>query len=282
VAMTRAAERLIVAGFHGPRKAKDCWYDMARAGLDGAMAAAQAPWSAKENIWRLGEPWRAAARGAASDIIKRQEGAPAWLRTRARREQAQAPLNPSRAVAAPSKTEGGGARASRLEAGRLSHSLLQYLPDIAAAQRREAARRFLARNGADAPLEERSAIAERVLTIIADPRLGALFGANSRAEVAIAASLPRPGRPPTPFAGRIDRLAIDEEGVLIADFKSGAARGPTPPQYLAQLALYRAALAPLYPGRALRAFLVWLDNPDIVEIDPGALDAALAKLLGLI
>jgi ATP-dependent helicase/nuclease subunit A len=282
VAMTRAAERLIVAGFHGPRgKSKDCWYDMARAGLDGAMNTAQSPWSAEETIWRLGEPWRAAAKGGADDAIKTREAAPAWLRTRARREHAPAPLNPSRAVAAPSKTEGGGTRASRLEAGRLSHSLLQYLPDVAAAQRRDAALRFLARHGADISPEERKAIAERVLTIIADPRLGALFGAHSRAEVAIAASLPRSGGPPTPFAGRIDRMAIDETGVLIADFKSGAPRGPTPPQYLAQLALYRSALAPLYSGRALRAFLVWLDKPDIVEIDPGALDAALVNLLGL-
>ena len=92
-------------------------------------------------------------------------------------------------------------------------------------------------------------------------------------------SLPRPGRTPSSFAGRIDRIAIGEESVLIADFKSGAPRGETPPQYLAQIALYRAALAPLYPERSMRAFLVWLDNPDITEIEPRALDEALAKLL---
>jgi ATP-dependent helicase/nuclease subunit A len=282
VAMTRAAERLIVAGLHGPRgKARDCWYDMARAGLDGAMKAALSPWSAQENIWRLGEPWRAAGSGGASHAIKTREAAPTWLRARAGLEHAPAPLNPSRVVVASAAREGGGERASRLEAGRLSHSLLQYLPDIAAAQRGDAAQRFLARRGADIAFKERGAIAERVLAIIADQRLGALFGPNSRAEVAIASSVPRPGRPPAPFAGRIDRVAINEEGVLIADFKSGAARGEPPPQYLAQLALYRAALTPLYPGRPLRSFLVWLDKPDIVEIDPGALDAALAKLLAL-
>jgi ATP-dependent helicase/nuclease subunit A len=115
--------------------------------------------------------------------------------------------------------------------------------------------------------------------LIADPRLAALFGANSRAEVAVAALLPRPGLAPTPFVGRIDRVAVSEESVLIADFKSGAPRGEaTPASYVAQLALYRAALAPLYAGRRLRAFLVWLDEPDIVEIAPEALDAALARL----
>ena len=141
---------------------------------------------------------------------------------------------------------------------------------------------FLTRHGANVPAEERGVLIERVLTVIDDKRLAALFGANSRAEVAIAASMSRLGRAPAPFAGRIDRIAIGEEGVLIADFKSGAPRGQMPARYLAQLALYRAALAPLYPDRPIRAFLVWLDNPDIMEIEPAALDEALAKLLVLI
>ena len=104
VAMTRAAERLIVAGFHGPRgKARDCWYDMARAGLDGAMKAAPSPWSADENIWRLGESWRAAA-GIRADAVKGLQELPRWLRVRAAPERTPAALNPSRAVAAPVTT----------------------------------------------------------------------------------------------------------------------------------------------------------------------------------
>ncbi|WP_158815334.1 double-strand break repair helicase AddA [Methylocapsa sp. S129] len=279
VAMTRAAERLVIAGFHGPRgKARDCWYDMARAGLDGAMNPSPSPWSGDEQIWRLGHA-SVATGGLRAETVSDREPAPPWLRVRATPERAPTALNPSRAAVAPSTMVIGPARKSRLEAGRLSHSLLQYLPDIAAEQRRDAAMRFLARRGLETPVEEYRAIIERVLSVIEDERLVSLFGVNSRAEVAIAANTPRPGSASAPFAGRIDRIAIDEEGVLIADFKSGAPHGPTSPQYLAQLALYRAALAPLYPKRPLRAFLVWLDNPDIMEIDPGALDQALAKLL---
>jgi ATP-dependent helicase/nuclease subunit A len=115
--------------------------------------------------------------------------------------------------------------------------------------------------------------------LIDDPRLAALFGATSRAEVAVAANLSRPGLAPAPFIGRIDRVAVGEDGVLLADFKSGAPRGgATPAPYVAQLALYRAALAPLYPNLPLRAFIIWLDRPDIVEIDPAALDGALDRL----
>ena len=45
-----------------------------------------------------------------------------------------------------------------------------------------------------------------------------------------------------------------------------------------QLALYRALVAPLYPGRRVRCILVWTAGPSISEIPPEALDAALARL----
>ena len=279
VAMTRAAERLIVAGFHGPRgPARDCWHDMVRAGLEEAGGQFASPWSPDERVWRLG----AAGQAAGGVAVTPAPASPAvenpWLGRRAPIERAPAPLRPSRALTL-SAGKLGAKQKGLIEAGRLSHSLLQHLPDVAAPRRREAGTRFLAERGAAATPEAQAAILERVLTLIADPRLAALFGADSRAEVAIAAVLPRPGLAPAPFVGRIDRVAVGAEGVLIADFKSGAPRGgATLASYIAQLALYRAALAPLYPGRPLRAFLVWLDEPDLTEIAPEALDAALARL----
>ena len=115
--------------------------------------------------------------------------------------------------------------------------------------------------------------------MLARPELAALFAAGSRAEVAVAGALPRRGRPALPFAGRIDRIAVGADAVIIADFKSGAPVGATsPPAYVAQLALYRAALAPLYPDRPVRAFLVWLGAAEAVEIPPAALDDALSRL----
>jgi ATP-dependent helicase/nuclease subunit A len=278
--MTRAAERLVIAGFHGARgKAKDCWYDMARAGLDGVAVAAPAHWSPEETIWWLGET-RSASDEASAEPPRARVSPPPWLTARAALERVPSPLSPSRAIVGPLTGDGDPTRKNRIEGGRVSHSLLQYLPGIAIDRRADAARRFLARRGAALPLDEQEAILTRALAVIEDPRLAPLFGPNSRAEVAVAAELARPGFGPTPFLGRIDRVAITADEVQIADFKSGAPRGKTIPEpYLAQLALYRAALAPLYPGRPLRAYIVWLDAPDIVEAEPGLLDAVFAKLL---
>ena len=83
-------------------------------------------------------------------------------------------------------------------------------------------------------------------------------------------------------AGQVDRLAVTQDAVLIADFKTNrpAPRRieEVPPSYVRQLALYRAVLAKLYPQKSVRAALVWTEVPDLMEISAAALDAALAQV----
>jgi ATP-dependent helicase/nuclease subunit A len=83
-------------------------------------------------------------------------------------------------------------------------------------------------------------------------------------------------------AGQIDRLVVTPEAVLIADYKTNRpaprAVAGVPKAYVTQLALYRAVLAELYPGRSIRAALVWTEVPDLMEISSTALGAALAAV----
>jgi ATP-dependent helicase/nuclease subunit A len=51
-----------------------------------------------------------------------------------------------------------------------------------------------------------------------------------------------------------------------------------PPGYKQQLALDRALLGKLYPGRRIRAALVWTEVPDLMELSAADLDAALAQV----
>jgi ATP-dependent helicase/nuclease subunit A len=75
---------------------------------------------------------------------------------------------------------------------------------------------------------------------------------------------------------------VAAEGVLIADYKTNrhAPRriADVPEPYVTQLALYQAVLAAIYPGRPLRAALVWTEVPDLMAIPADALDRALAAL----
>ena len=51
-----------------------------------------------------------------------------------------------------------------------------------------------------------------------------------------------------------------------------------PPGYVCQLALYRGALLQLYPGRAVRAALIWTEIPQLMEIPVAMLEEALATV----
>ncbi len=91
-------------------------------------------------------------------------------------------------------------------------------------------------------------------------------------------ALPRGGS--IEVVGRVDRIGIREKEVLVADFKTGAPCAPAdiPASYLAQMALYRAALAPLWPNQRLRMLLIWTAKPSVAMFDDAHLDAALAAL----
>ena len=151
-------------------------------------------------------------------------------------------------------------RLARIEEGRLAHRLLQSLPGLPPERRRPAALAFLARRGGQLSQERRSALAERALALIEAPALAALFGPGSRAEVAFVAHIEGAA-----IEGRIDRLAVTADAVWIADFKTGASAMRR--EYADQLAIYRAAVGPMFPGVEVRAFLLWVDSGKFEELD---------------
>ena len=290
VAMTRAADRLIVGGcMPGNMNTvrKFSWYDLIVKGLGNSGLQIQQIETADGPVRRYARPGDVAARaGAAATAGPAARAAlPPWLLAPAPPEAfANDLLRPSDSAANegfPVRTgESTAARARALRRGSLAHRLLQSLPDIDAGRRRDAALRYLARNAADWAEADREALAAGVLDLIADPRFSPVFAPGSRAEVPIVGRLSRPGRPPALVSGQIDRLVVTPGEVLIVDFKTNQAPPATvaeaPAAYLRQLALYRAVLQKLYRERPIRAALLWTETPELMEISAPALDAALA------
>jgi ATP-dependent helicase/nuclease subunit A len=171
--------------------------------------------------------------------------------------------------------------ASALLRGSLTHRLLQALPDLPLARRRQAAEDYLARAGAKLAAKERAKIAEQVMLVLEHPHFYELYGPGSRAEVPIVGRVMVGGQMRL-VSGQIDRLVVTKTYVLIADFKTNrpAPRriAEVPPGYLRQLALYRAVLAKLYPDKPLRAALIWTEVPDLMELSGEVLDDALAGI----
>lgn len=284
VAMTRAEERLYISGFY--RKTEPsalCWGAMIEATRSDAFVAVPAFWDGNETIWRYQTPGEIAQPAAGADAAARAEIAvPAWLRTQAPAEASPVPpLRPSNTLAAgePDIPLPGSARHAALERGRLIHSLLQYLPEVEQIRRRAAAETFLGAQASGLERSARHALIEQVLGVLERPDLAELFGPRARAEVALAGTVTLPRGKTRDVLGRLDRIAESETEVLVADFKTGAPPAESVPQtYLRQMALYRAVLAPLWPGKALRMLLIWTQGPNVAELAAAQLDAALAEL----
>jgi ATP-dependent helicase/nuclease subunit A len=162
------------------------------------------------------------------------------------------------------------------------HRLIQSLPDIPPQRRQQAAQEFLNRNRKTLADSDRDAIAAQALALLADPDFANLFAPGSRAEVPLVGTLPRNGQPPYAVTGQVDRLLVGTSEVLLADYKTNRP-APTdlpsiPKSYKRQLALYRALLQRIYPGRNVRAALVFTEIPLLLEIPANMLDAELATL----
>jgi ATP-dependent helicase/nuclease subunit A len=293
VAMTRAADRLIVGGcMPGNMNAvrRFSWYDLIVKGLGDSGLQVQdieTPSGPVKRYFRPEDATDPIGTAATPAATTPPTALPAWLQTPAPPEAPPGNLlRPSDpADDAGQRVRTGDSlqmRARALRRGSLVHRLLQSLPDVATERRQDAALRYLARNAEDWTERDREALANGVLALIADIRFGQVFTSASRAEVPIVGRLDRPGCSPVLVSGQIDRLVVTPSEVLIVDYKtnhappSGAAEAPA--AYLRQLALYRAVLQKLYSQLPVRAALLWTETPKLMEISTPALDAQLATL----
>jgi ATP-dependent helicase/nuclease subunit A len=293
VAMTRAADRLIVGGClpGNMRSVRPLsWYDLITRGLEGSALELQEIETAAGRVKRYTRAEEAvpAATPAAAAPSPAPLVLPNWLLTPAQPEISPdgllRPSDPAESERHPVQTaESLTQRARALQHGTLVHRLLQSLPEIAAARRRDVALAYLARNADGWTDEERQGLAKSTLALIADPRFAPVFASGSRAEVSIVGRLERPGGRPVLVSGQIDRLVVTDNEVLIADFKTNHVPPSRPDEaprgYVRQLALYRAVLGKLYPQRVVLAALLWTETAELMEISASALEAELASII---
>jgi ATP-dependent helicase/nuclease subunit A len=305
VALTRARDRLYVAGFEGARGLpQDCWYNIVRDGLADRLE--EVATADGRTVWRLSSAQTAkpeAAKATPGDAAAAAP-LPAWARRPAPVEPLlTVPLAPSRL--APLESDAAGepvhqppgrladpailspaalAEDARFLRGTLTHALLEHLPTLPQASWAAAAQAFIASRAAQLPASVRKAIVAEALAVLRDPAFAALFGPHARAEVAIAAEIPHPRGlgPALRLNGKIDRLVREKDGILIVDYKTNRPP-PTDPAhvaetYLLQLAGYRLAVGRIFSQTHVRAAILWTDGPRIMEIPAKMLDEAERRL----
>ncbi|WP_210496145.1 double-strand break repair helicase AddA [Microvirga antarctica] len=288
VAMTRAKDRLVVAPYltAGKTVAPQAWSEMIRLGLGlkpGALEDSEGPFG-PVSTWRDGPP---ATPGTADptreDVVCAD--VPGWLAKKVVPEpEPLPPIRPSSALGAADRLtrpgDGPYAPEARLR-GTIVHALIERLPDVPPEHRHALALGFVKARAPRLAPSLRDAFASHALSVLQHPDLAPLFAPGSRAEAPIAGQvLTSTG---TLFvSGQMDRLAVRDTEVLVADFKTTARPpregAPVPAAYVTQMALYRALLQEIYPDKRVRAFLVWTAGPVVHELQDGVLDAALSGL----
>jgi ATP-dependent helicase/nuclease subunit A len=250
VAMTRAAERLIVCGFEGAKGVPNgSWYAFAQTGLGRRLEPDTAPWNDKETILAMGEAQQAASAVANPPVSTLS--VPEWL---TRPPVAEAKLKPQRASA-----EAFAGEERRRAEGRYFHFLLETLAKVAPEARVRAAQGISPRSFA-VDIGDAAGLRAAALAILDDAKLAPFFAEGSRGELSIGSL----GSGAVDF--RIDRLALVADEAWIADFKLGAEPLRPPLDYASQMAAYRDAVGRLFPNRRVRSFLVWSVGPKAAEV----------------
>jgi ATP-dependent helicase/nuclease subunit A len=261
VAMTRARDELYVCGCGNSGKSgTDNWYDLVS--VSPPIGIREIIEDGEVKAHRLGpDPeW--------IDPAPEKQGAemrfPSWLATKIGGK----PESVSRITA----SRGGVRNKEAAARGIVLHKLLGQLPRLPVHERRAFAERVASRNAID------SKCAASLADLVSNPNYAMVFSPGGLSEVPIAASL-RDGQ--LSVSSRIDWLVIGDDAVIVADFKSG---DPEPieetHEYARQMALYRAALMEAYPGKSVRAALLWLEEPRLEWLDSALLERAFALIPG--
>ncbi|MEY1557089.1 double-strand break repair helicase AddA [Yoonia sp. R2331] len=279
VAMTRAENWLIVGAAGDLGKDGDSWHDlvnigMAQVGANDALAGSLPILRHTHGEWGAGH-----LQHATDPLVTKVELPDFTPLPEVTRD---ATLSPSD-LGGEKTVPGDPAQADQEEAlaiGRSFHLLLEHLPTVPAAQRRDMAARVMAA----APDVHSEAVSQALIadaiTVLDTPALAHIFAPDARAEVGITANLPDLNG--ARIHGAIDRLIITDTHILAVDFKTNRKVPPSaeevPEGLLRQMGAYAAALAQIYPDRQIDTAILWTRSATLMPLPAQIVAAALARV----
>lgn len=263
VAMTRAADELYICGYQSGRNLDpQSWYALMHRGMapiaeiieEETLLIEETPKDFRiEKVIPLKECQKAVE-------------LPKWIWESAPAEPLPPrPLTPSRPESEEPVADSARAAQRSIQRGKIIHSLLEILPDMAAEQRVKAAEILLQRE----KISEKDILLREVLEVLNHPDFAPVFGCGSLAEVPISASLMREGIPRI-LTGQIDRLLVTPSQILVLDYKTNrrvpSSEQEIPLRYRHQLQNYAEALCQIYSGREVRAAILWTSVPRLMPV----------------
>lgn len=302
VAATRAEQRLVICGtqsgrlaarFSSPEDAareapptEASWYGLALRAferLEDKITTRPCPWRDDRELMVFGALPDETPATAGATAERAPSAVPDWLFTPAAPEHTRLVSFPSALdgeddgpVLAPRGGGEGGAVSPR-QRGLVIHELLQLLPALEPDARAKAAEAHVVRLAPDVAPDIREGWAREALAVMADPAFAGIFGPDARAEVPLRGRIGE-----QVYSGQVDRLLITPDEIFVVDYKT--MRPPpekaaeTPPGILRQMAIYRTLLQKSFPGRTVRAAILWTFAPRLVPLGEELLSPALESL----
>lgn len=271
VAITRAEERLVMAGALGKRAkgvaAPESWYSKILTGMEalGCEWQEELPWG---RVMRYCGTETPMAKSATSQKLPPVEltQLPSWLLVDAPDEvRPPKPLVPSH-IDSDDYGDAPATAAMRVatEKGRLIHALFERLASHDIEKFDQRALSWLESNNVEGMISN-AEIAAGVRNVIANPEWAAFFGPDSLAEVPLAAVVGE-----TVITGRVDRLVIEPGLVRVLDFKTGRNvpknMEAVPIAYIRQMAHYVAALETIFKSSRVEASLLFTHEPRLITL----------------
>lgn len=271
VALTRARDRLYIAGWQPKKVSKLNWYDLITSAIDTANAEIKQDENGEVLVFSC--PQTGDFEQSKSNVLTNQNltSLPDWVFTPASPEPIPPkPLSPSHF----SETEDNNAqlfpvdaaRTAAMQKGNCIHKLLEILPQITDKDEQEkAAALYIAATLPDLSDTDKALLVKQVSDIINNARFKDFFGKDSQGEVAITGMVE--GKV---FSGQIDRLCVLPDEVIVIDYKTNynppKDKKDVPLPYIKQLGIYKSLLEQLFKDKKVRTFLLWTQTSDFMEI----------------
>ena len=261
VAVTRAEDRMIFCGFRKQQEiSEDSWYSLFKETFsqiatpdDNQVLSV----TSKQCFEKKNKPKN-----------KREElqtAIPDFMYKQAEKESPLSkPLRPSKPDSEPASISPLVINNDRIlyKRGEIIHKLLQFIPDIRTDKQVQTIKDFLSQKATEFNEIEVEKICREITFLLNNKEFGKVFGDNSKAEVPIMGEID--GKI---ISGQIDRLIIDDNQVIIVDYKTNKnVPDKVPSVYVSQLRAYKKLMQKIYPQKEIKTYILWTNTANMMEI----------------
>ncbi len=256
VALTRAEDELYICGDNSNSAPEDCWYSIIKSSLlnigkqEGGKYVYECEQTIKNNYLDNSNQDKVI-------ICKSGNIDSEFIFKSLAEEKVEESIAPSLIEQSDNDKEIDNLA---IERGNIIHKLFEIIPNIAKDKQVNWISNYLSKFEKIISKNDASNIKANLIEILNDPKFARVFSNDGVSEIPIRGSYQ--GKI---VSGRIDRLVILEDKVLVIDYKTSSiildGDYKVPSKYLMQMRIYKKVLEQIYPDKLIETAILWTNVP---------------------